>query len=57
MGRVQQIAGPKDSPAWTDYLSQHGPMLLPMVELIEQAQMAVDVKPREVCRRVVELCG
>ena len=26
----------------TDYLAQHGQMLLPMVELIEQAQLAVD---------------
>ena len=42
MKGVQQTAEPKDSRALTDYRSQHGPMLRPMVALIEQAQMAVD---------------
>jgi transposase-like protein len=39
---VYQIAERKDNRALTDYLAQHGQMLLPMVELIEQAQLAVD---------------
>ena len=42
MKRVYQIAERKDNRALTDYLAQHGQMLLPMVELIEQAQLAVD---------------
>jgi putative transposase len=40
--RVYQIAEGKDNRPLTDYLAQHGQMLLPMVELIEQAQLAVD---------------
>jgi len=40
--RVYQIAERKDSRALTEYLAQHGQLLLPMVELIEQAQLAVD---------------
>jgi len=40
--RVYQIAERKDNRALTEYLAQHGQMLLPMVELIEQAQLAVD---------------
>ena len=42
MKRVYPIAEAKDSRALTDYLTAHGQMLLPMVELIEQAQLAVD---------------
>ena len=42
MKRVYQIAEGKDNRALTDYLAQHGQMLLPMVELIEEAQLAVD---------------
>ena len=42
MKRVYQIAERKDNRALTDYLAQHGQLLLPMVELIEQAQLAVD---------------
>ena len=42
MKRVYQIAERKDNRALTEYLAQHGQMLLPMVELIEQAQLAVD---------------
>jgi len=40
--RVYQIAERKDNRVLTDYLARHGQMLLPMVELIEQAQLAVD---------------
>jgi transposase-like protein len=39
---VYQIAERKDNRALTEYLAQHSQMLLPMVELIEQAQLAVD---------------
>ena len=42
MKRVYQIAERKDNRALTDYLAQDGQMLLPMVELIAQAQLAVD---------------
>ena len=42
MKQVYQIAQQKDNRALTKYLAQHGQMLLPMVELIEQAQLAVD---------------
>jgi putative transposase len=40
--RVYQIAERKDNRKLTEYLARHGQMLLPMVELIEQAQVAVD---------------
>jgi transposase-like protein len=39
---VYQIADRNDTKALSQYLSQSGQLLLPMVELIEQAQMAVD---------------
>lgn len=42
MKRVYQIAERKDNRALTEYLAQDGQMLLPMVELIAQAQLAVD---------------
>ena len=42
MTPVYQIAGRKDISSLSDCLSQNGQMLLPMVEVIEQAQMAVD---------------
>ena len=42
MKRVYPISEAKDSRALTACLTQHGQLLLPMVELIEQAQLAVD---------------
>jgi len=40
--QVYQIASKKDSKQLASFLSKNGQALLPMVELIEQAQMAVD---------------
>ena len=37
-----QVADRKDSRALTEFLSREGQILLPMVQLIEQAEMAVD---------------
>lgn len=42
MTPVYQIADRKDTSSLSECLAQNGQMLLPMVELIEQAQMAVD---------------
>lgn len=42
MSRVYQIAGKQDTQAVEEFLVQNGQALLPMVELIEQAQLAVD---------------
>ena len=42
MKRVYQIAERKDNRALTEYLARPGQMLLPMVDLIEQAQVAVE---------------
>jgi len=42
MSRVYQIAERKDRKALAEFLSKEGQLLLPMVELIEQAEMAVD---------------
>lgn len=42
MKRVHQIAEGKGNRALTDYLAQHGPLLLPMVGLISSAQPAVE---------------
>jgi len=57
--RVYQIADRKDSRALSQYLAQHGQMLLPMVELIESAQVAVeqfmDVLGRAALEAVLEL--
>ena len=40
--RVYQIAGKQDTQAVEEFLVQNGQALLPMVELIESAQLAVD---------------
>jgi len=40
--RVYQIAERKDNRTLTEYLARHGQLLLPMVDLIETAQVAVD---------------
>jgi len=40
--RLYQIAEPQDTRALEEFLVQGGQQLLPMVELIEQAEMAVD---------------
>jgi putative transposase len=40
--RVYQNAERKDNRTLTEYLARHGQLLLPMVDLIEQAQVAVD---------------
>ena len=42
MKQVYQIASKKDSKQLASFLAKNGQALLPMVELIEQAQMAVD---------------
>ena len=42
MKQVYQIASKKDSKQLASFLAQNGQALLPMVDLIEQAQMAVD---------------
>ncbi len=42
MKRTYQIANRKDSRALAEFLSGEGQLLLPMLELIEQAEMAVD---------------
>ena len=42
MKRVYQIAGKQDTQAVEEFLVQNGQALLPMVELIESAQLAVD---------------
>jgi putative transposase len=42
VSEVYQIASRKDSKRLTEFLSQEGQLLLPMVELIEQARLAVD---------------
>lgn len=42
MRRDYQIADHKDSRALAEFLSKEGQLLLPMLELIEQAEMAVD---------------
>ena len=42
MKRTYQIADRKDSRALAEFLSGEGQLLLPMLELIEQAEMAVD---------------
>jgi putative transposase len=39
---VYQIAGRKDTKAVSEYLAQNAQLLLPMVELISEAQMAVE---------------
>lgn len=59
MSQVYQIADRNDTKALSQYLSQSGQLLLPMVELIEQAQMAgdqfVDVLGRAALEAVLEL--
>lgn len=61
MSKEYQIADQKDSKALTEFLSQHGQMLLPMMELIEQAQLAVDelvdVLGRSALEAVLRLSG
>jgi len=42
VSRVYQIAGKQDTRAVEEFLVQNGQALLPMVELIESAQLAVD---------------
>jgi transposase-like protein len=42
VSRVYQIAGTQDTQAVEEFLVQNGQALLPMVELIEEAQLAVD---------------
>jgi len=42
MSKLYQIAEPKDSKALAEFLNKEGELLLPMLELIEQAEMAVD---------------
>jgi len=42
VSQVYQIAGEKDTKAVEEFLLQNGQALLPMVELIEEAQLAVD---------------
>ena len=42
MSRVYQIAGKHDTEAAEEFLVRNGQALLPMVELIESAQLAVD---------------
>ena len=42
MKAAYQIADRKDSRALAPFLSGEGQLLLPMLELIEQAEMAVD---------------
>lgn len=42
MGELPRIIEKKDSKQLTEYLSDHGQALLPMVELIEQGQVAVE---------------
>ena len=42
MSEVYQIADRRDTEALSRYLSENGQLLLPMVELIEQAQIVVD---------------
>lgn len=59
MSQVYQIADRNDTKALSQYLSQSGQLLLPMVELIEQAQMAagqfVDVLGHAALEAVLEL--
>ncbi len=59
MSRVYQIAGKRDTRALQEFLVQNGQGLVPMVELIEQAQMAVqefiDVLGRASLEAVLEL--
>lgn len=42
MKQVYQVADRRDSRALAEFLSQDGPLLLPLLELIEQAELAVD---------------
>ena len=42
MTRTYQIADRKDSRTLAEFLSRDGQLLLPILELIEQAEMAVD---------------
>ena len=59
MSRVYQIAGKQDTKAAEEFLVQNGQALLPMVELIESAQLAldefVDVLGRASLEAVLEL--
>ncbi|MDI9584541.1 MAG: hypothetical protein QM473_10015 [Acidobacteriota bacterium] len=59
MSQVYQIADRNDTKALSQYLSQSGQLLLPMVELIEQAQMAagqfVDVLGHAALEGLLEL--
>ena len=59
MSPVYQIADRKDSRALSQYLAQNGQLLLPMVELISSAQVAVeefmDVLGRAALEAVLEL--
>ena len=42
MRRSYQVAEEKDSQALAEFLAQEGQFLLPMVQLIEDAELAVD---------------
>ena len=42
MKQVYQVADRRDSRALAEFLSQDGQLLLPLLELIEQAELAVD---------------
>ena len=59
MGELYQIVAKNDSKQLSEYLSENGQALLPMVELIEQGQMVVeefiDVMGRAALEAVLEL--
>ena len=42
MNGSYQVVGPKDSRALSEFLAKEGQILLPMLDLITQAEMAVD---------------
>ena len=54
MGRSYQMAERKDSQALTEFLASEGQLLLPMVQLIEDAELAVDEVIDMVGRATIE---
>ena len=54
MRRSYQVAERKDSQALTEFLASEGQLLLPMVQLIEDAELAVDEVIDMVGRATIE---
>lgn len=57
MGRTYQNIGKQDREKLTEFLSEHGQHLLPMVELIEQSRLTVDELIEMFGRSAMEACS